>query len=293
MKYSALISYMMLIDTLHAVHFGLAPNYSTNELFIRMPASNHQFRTIYNSLVHGRKVPLDVHRREDALLLLTAILNDIIHIHCSFLSLQSPDIVSGQSINGYRQDAVNPSVDRHLINKDKKLENPWAPLTAGSEFCRLRVDLLAGLSRWEDHFQQHVGSDILVLYYFCRLQLHCPEIWEIPHLARYEMATTNANDQAKSTTQFEIPDKAMDLSWQILDHCVKGSKSPGRTMAVWLPIVVFLSALVVWHKLRRQSTKDMKYGTLKVLSMFKNELAKLPWPCCAEMTRTLDRLMEE
>jgi hypothetical protein len=283
---------MMLIDTLHAIHFGLAPNYSTSELFIRMPASNHQFRTVYNSLVHGHKIPTDVRRQEDALLLLTAMLNDIIHVHCSFLSLQSPDIVLGQSINGHLQDAVNPSIDRCVLNKEKKLRNPWAPLTAGSEYCRLRVHLLAGLSRWADHFQQHVGSDLLALYFFCKLQVQYPEIWELPHLAGYGMVSTAISEQAKLSRQSDVPDKAMDLPWQILDHCDKTSRSPGRNMAVWLPIVVFLSALVVWHKQRCETTRHMRYGTLKVLGMFKSELAKLPWPCCAEMTRTLDRLME-
>lgn len=284
---------MILVDTLHAVHFGIAPNYSTSELFIRMPSSNHHFRTIYNSLLHGCKVPCDVRDQEDALILLTAILNDVIHVNCNFLSLQFPEIVSSQAINGHRQDAVNPSVDRHLIDKNQKLRNPWAPLTAGSEFCRLRVHLLAALSRWEDHFKQHVGSDVLSLYYFSQLQLQCPEIWELPHLAGYGTASINSSERAKSTAQFQISDKAIDLPWHILDHCDKSSRSSAPQMAIWLPIVLFLSALVVWHKIRCQTSTQKKYGTLKVLGMFKNELAKLPWPCCTEMMRTLDRLMDQ
>ncbi|KIV92373.1 hypothetical protein PV10_03678 [Exophiala mesophila] len=293
MMKSSLISYMILVDTLHAAYFGLAPNLSTSELFIRMPWSNHQFRTVYNCLVHGHETPSDMRRPEDALLLLTAILNDTIHVNCSFLSLQFPDVTSGQNINGHIQESINPSPNRHVLTSNKKLRNPWAPLTAGSEFCRLRVDLLAALSRWEDHFQDHIGSDILALGYFTRLQLHCPEMWELPYVAGYGRTAATTRGPTRPATKIEVPDKAMDLSWQVLYHCDKASKSSIGAMAIWLPIVVFLSALVVWQKLRSQRPGDIRYGTLKVLTMFQNELAKLPWACCSEMIKLLDRLMNQ
>ena len=268
---------MLLIDTLHALHYRLPPMYSTSELFIKMPSSNHRFRTIYNSLFYGHKLPQDATSREDALLLLSALLSDILYLQRCQASLHSTSSFPSHSASG-ADDSV-------------RLQNPFAPLTSRSEFPRLAADLETALERWQEQFQ-HVGSDILALYCFTKLQLICPNIWELLHRAGYGVATELNGDHPKPCTQFEVSDKAMDLAWVILDHCDKSSKFPERRLAVWMPLVLFMSALTIWHKLNAQATTDLKYGTLRVLSMFKDEIALLPWPCCAEMTKTLDKLME-
>jgi hypothetical protein len=90
-----------------------------------------------------------------------------------------------------------------------------------------------------------------------------------------------------------VPDKAMNLAWLILDNCNMQTEHPERKMAIWFPVVLFSSALVIWQRLRFRSPTDMKYGTLKMLGMFKTEIAQLPWDCCVEMESTLDRLMKE
>jgi hypothetical protein len=273
---------MLLVDSMHAVHCGLAPNYSISELSIRMPSSNHQFRTIFNSLTHGYTLPQNVRSREDALLLLTALLEEIIYLQRCYLSIPfassyAPGVVKGLS-----------------RNKETTLRNPYAPLCSESEYSRLSDALLNALARWEQHFQQQLGSDILALYYFTRLQLICPEIWELPHLAKYGIAA-GVEDDSPNTFQhakcFDVPDKAMDLAWLILDQYDQISKSAERRLSIWLPIVLFLSALVIWQKLQCQPSSNLKYGSLKVLSMFRNEIAQLPWPCCIQMAETLDRLM--
>ncbi|KIW58069.1 hypothetical protein PV05_02619 [Exophiala xenobiotica] len=264
---SSLISFMLLTDIMQAVHCGLTPNYSTSELFIKMPSSNHQFRTIYNSLTHGYTVPPDVKSREDALLILTALLGDIIYMQRCHLSIPLQS-------------------DHHSL----ALRNPYTPLSSTSETSRLTADMMAALARWEQHFQQQGDNDIRALYYFTKVQLMCPGIWELPRLARY--GADSPSSEPPSTKDFEIPDKAIDLAWLVFDNCDKASKVPERKVAIWLPIVLFMSSLVIWKKLHSQHPTDLKHGTLRVLGMFKDEIAKLPWPCCAEMTNTLDRLMK-
>ncbi|KAH8799729.1 hypothetical protein F5884DRAFT_115638 [Xylogone sp. PMI_703] len=281
---SSLASYMLLIDTVHAIHYGLAPNYSVSELFIKMPSSNHQFRTVYNSLTHGYTLPKDVTTQEDAFLLLTALLSDITYMQRCRPSLPFLSTYNASGANDQSTHIQTP------------LRNPYAPLSSQSESSRMAADMLVALSRWKQHFQHRVGSDIYALYYFSRLQLICPNIWELPHLAGYGVVAGSSNDDLKSsqhTKKIDISDKAMDLAWLVLDSCDKRPEPLEGSLAIWLPIVLFLSALVVWQRLRSQPVADLKYGTLKVLSMFSAEITQLPWPCCIEMANTLNMLMKK
>ncbi|KIW92099.1 uncharacterized protein Z519_07083 [Cladophialophora bantiana CBS 173.52] len=279
---SSLMSYLLLLDTIHAVHYGLAPHFSRTELFIRMPSSNHQFRTLYNSLTHGYALPQDVRSREDSLLLLTVLLSDTIYTQRCHFSMP------------FFTDCQVDVADKSSSNR-MPLRNPYVPLTSQSEYSRLSADLLAALCRWEQHFQRHVGTDVLAFFYFVKLQLMCPELGKLPRLAGYGTASSFRESQRNPSPyveQIDIPDKAMELAWLVLDHCDGHSQAPERRLAVWLPVILFLSALVAWQKLHSRPIAGLKYGSLKVLGMYRDEIAKLPWPCCVEMTNTLDRLMK-
>ncbi|KIW98743.1 uncharacterized protein Z519_00406 [Cladophialophora bantiana CBS 173.52] len=258
---SSLVGYLILVDTMHAVHCQSMPNFSTSELYIRMPTSNHHFRAVYNSMIHGYALPADAKSCEDALLLLVALLSDIIymqHCHCS-----AP---------GYHEGEVT----------GVPLRNPFIPLSVQGERCRLTADMSAALSRWERHFKHQIGKDILALYYFAHLRLTCLGLGDLNYAA---MSGCNSS----SFKSIEIPDKALDLAWLILEQCHRLRED--QRLAIWLPIVLFQSALVVWQKLK-SPTPHRKYGTLRVLNAFSNEISKLPWSCCGEMTETLDKLAE-
>jgi hypothetical protein len=285
--YSSIMTYMLLNDVIQAVQLGAPPMHSTSELFIKMPSSHYHFRHIYKSLIRGSpQLPKDLQTREDALLLLVALLSDILYLQrCNLSTYSAP---------AHR----NPVVDESGIADEPPLRNPFAPLSLQSELSRLSSEILDALNRWEQHFLlEQVGRDIYALYYFCTLHLLCTNLWELRRLADYvAMKTTPGNDTINSTTvvharQLNIPDKALDFAWLVLDNCDVRSEPPERKMAIWLPAILYISALVVWQKVRERSSTDMKYGTLRTLNMFKHELEQLPWPCCSEMTLTLDNLM--
>jgi hypothetical protein len=268
---SALVSYMFLIDTLQATHCGLAANFSTRELFINMPGSNHEFRTVYHCLLQGDQLPQDVRNGEDALLLLTALLSDIVYAQRS-LQLMSftPNGPSGHT--------------------GLKPRSPFTPLSASSEFSRLNEAMTAGLARWGRLFESHVSNDILALHLFCKLQLVCPDTWRLPQMAGY--GETQSNSQTFRVSEaFEVLDEAAALAWQVLECCSR--ISPESRLSVWLPVIVFLSALVVWQRLRTEPVSASRYGTLRVLSLFSKEIAGYHWPCSIEMIKTLDGLMED
>lgn len=277
---SSLVTYLVLIDTLQAVHFNRASNYSTSELFIKMPCSDHPFRTVYNSLIHGYALPSDVKSDEDALLLLIAILNDIVYMLQCHLSMPYPPSYQESNTSGLAESQIGP------------LRNPWAPLSLQSEFCRLGADLLAALSRWHVHFKDQVRNDILALYHFTELQLLCPDLGALYHVSGYAIQPDFASTEANNTKKLDISDKALDLAWLILEHSDISSEPAQERLSVWLPIILFSSALVVWHKLQSTSSKSRRYGTVSVLITFKNLIVNLPWPCCKPMVATLDRLMK-
>jgi hypothetical protein len=268
---SALVSYMFLIDTLQATHCGLAANFSTRELFIKMPGSSHQFRTVYRCLLHGDQIPQDARNREDALLLLTALLSDIVYAQ---RSLQLMSFTGNEP-----SDHTGP-----------KPRSPFTPLSASSEFSRLVEAMTAGLDRWERLFSPHVSNDILALHSFCSLQLVCPDTWKLPQMAGYG-ETTHPNSQPSHPSEpFQVVDKAAALAWQVLECSSK--VPPESRLSVWLPVIVFLSALVVWQRLRTEPVSASHYGTMRVLELFRKEIAGYHWPCSIEMTRTLNGLME-
>ena len=270
---------MLLIDVIYAVHCDFAPTYSTNELIIKLPSTRHQFSTVYNSLTHGFTLSHDIKNQEDALLLLTALLSDVLYIQRCQLSL--PGISDHQP----------HTWDDNSSREHKVLYNPYSPLSSMSEFPRLQSEMAAALARWEKHFHGVVENNVLALYYFTKLQLSCPEIRELPRMAGYGVANGFKATHIQPK-QFDIPDQTMDLAWLVLDHCDKSSRSGSAQLSIWFPAVLFMSALVIWHRLQPRVAIDRSQGTLRMLGPFRNEIARLPWPCCVGMARTLDQLMD-
>jgi len=275
------VSYLLLTDVISALHCDATPNFSTTELSIKMPLSSHRFRTIY-ALIHSHvSLPTDVRSKEDGLLLLTALLNDIIYMQRCYPTDTVPSVGHTASIS----------------SSNAPLRNPYAPLSSLSERSRLNAALNAALDRWKEIFQPTTEKVILALFYFCKLQVTCPDIWELPRLAGYMTCLDSINNPSPPSRdggrRIEIPDEAIDFAWLVLDSCNMELETLGNKLAIWLPVILFHSALVIWQRLRFRSPADTKYGTLKILSMFKNEIAQLPWACCAKMQTTLGRLMNE
>ncbi|KAK5753468.1 hypothetical protein LTS12_016420 [Elasticomyces elasticus] len=255
----ALISYMLLIDVVQAIHFDSIPNYSTNELFIDMPASQYPFRKIYGSLIGGHPLPLDVNAHEDAILLVIALL---------------ADIVRAQK-NGF------PRVSMQSTAAGRR---PLPPLTLAHEVARTEAALAAALARWKKHFV-HAPADVLGLCHIAELRVLCPSMNNLPRLAGYPDTGT----PSKVLAGWYISDQAVDVAWQVLGDSESCSAGSASYESVWLPIAVFLAALVVWKHLDKKSLKQ-GLSSARALTMFINELERLRWPCCTAMIATLKSL---
>ncbi len=129
------MSYQFLIDVVRAVHYNTSTQYSSSELFITMPASNHNFHDVYMQLVlEELPLPLNMTEQEDAVLILSALLSDIITIHKVFsgFDLQSAELLSSQ-----------PSTSNTL-----SVLNPFVPFSPFAENQRMLSQIFRSLDLW-------------------------------------------------------------------------------------------------------------------------------------------------
>lgn len=245
---------MLLTDILMAIAQNTSPNYSTNEIDIKMPSAAHSFRSIYNSLLHGFPLPPDLSNQEDALLLLVALFADIIYYQSAFRSRTVLDKAEGRAWN-------------------------YDSLSRDSEYLRLYEAFGSALSRWKRYFEQYSSDDMLVLYRFARMRLVAAE------------TITYRNIVATYTAFSEKPsDEAITLAWEVLDLMENVLEDHTQRMSMWLPLAIFASAVVIWKGLLLNKESMGKHSRLKMLSMFKEKLVELPWPCCSRMIADLERM---
>jgi hypothetical protein len=274
------MSYQFLIDVVRAVHYNTSTQYSSSELFITMPASNHNFHGVYTKLVvEEHPLPPDMTEHEDAVLILSALLSDIIAIHKVFsgFDVELSEVLSSQSA---------------MSGTTLQILSPFVPLSPFSENQRMLSQISKSLDLWGERFKPIVSEDILSLFYFCNMCLSFPKVLLLSRLSGYEPAVANSSGSYSELGLggVVIPEAAVRCAWLILDH-VNVERLPDRAACpVWLPVVTYITALVVWANLK-SSVSRSSYGTLKALGMFKAELQQMPWPCCTEMVKNLDELM--
>jgi len=274
------MSYQFLIDVVRAVHYNTSTQYSSSELFITMPASNHNFHDVYMQLVlEELPLPLNMTEQEDAVLILSALLSDIITIHKVFsgFDLQSAELLSSQ-----------PSTSNTL-----SVLNPFVPFSPFAENQRMLSQIFRSLDLWGERFKPIMSEDVLSLFYFCHMCLSFPQALLLPQLAEYEPAVVSSRGSRSELdlASVVISETAMRCAWLVVDH-INIERLPDRAACpVWLPVVTYITALVVWANLKSSSMSRSTYGTLKVLGLFKTELQQMPWPCCTEMAKNLDELM--
>ena len=259
---STLIGYMLMVDVVQGLHFDSVPNYSSNEFFIDMPNSRHAFRKSYGCLVGGHPLPSDVNGNEDALLLVLSLLSDIIR---TYKTLPTTPALRDVSISG----------------------RPPAPLTVAYETACSQAVFAAALARWRQHFPL-VSPDILMLHHIAELLILVPGMCKFPRLAGYPHRTK----PSRGITRSHISEKAADIAWRILDasECCRADST--AYLSIWLPVSVFLAALVVWQHLEGGAPVVRGLRSTRALTMFTKELERLHWPCCTEMIATINNLNE-
>ncbi|EMC98767.1 hypothetical protein BAUCODRAFT_120068 [Baudoinia panamericana UAMH 10762] len=254
----SLLCYIVLVDIVHSLSNNTAPNYSVRELELRMPSSNHSFSTVYSSLLHGHVLPGDLSTTEDGLLLIIALLSDVYYV---------------QKCHPRLLDQFGTS----------SVINPYRPLCSNSELAHMTALFDGALSRWKQRFFAGASHDVLALYYFTLLQLRWPDVPELPTLL---------NRHTAKPTSEAIPSECLSIAWAIHANVESASANDTQRLSIWLPCILYLSALVVWRS-HSQDRKDMSFGGLSSLRMYEFTLSQLPWPCCPDMVRVLETLRRQ
>ena len=245
-----------------------------------MPSSPDEFQDVYGAILQepiSNTVQYLLSRettsQEDAVLLLVALLSDSICLRRSL----------GRVVK--METCRNMDIHKH---------NPFVPLSPHTELDRMQNLLSTGLDRWHTSFHTFVAPEILALYHYCRLYLSCSELALLPRLAGYQTYASPPSHPSlpNPTNDIRTSDQSMRQAWLVLDNAASRSRSSDGLCPVWLPIVVFHGALVIWAGISLGTVGDSdKYGSTRVLLAFKAELEGIAWPCCVEMVATLRRLM--
>jgi hypothetical protein len=270
------MSYLFLIDVVHAAHCGRIPCISAKELFMLMPSSPYNFHQMYSCLTTGfSTLPSDLKADEDILLLLTGICADILY-------------------NQHADSNIFPS-EQETPSQVGLTKNPYAPLSPNSEALRHWHILDVALTRWHQHCGQIASNQVLSMFYLCRLLLALPDILKVPRFVGYPTdrhQTSPLEVGSCDSTRMDVSNEAIRYAWLILENSCAHTKDASANVSIWLPVALFYAALTVWSRVRNEETSaHIKTGTMRTLKIFKDELKGLPWPCCAQMCHTLDKLV--
>ena len=245
---------MWLSDLLQAIHMDKPLNFSTQEINIAMIQSPYNLQHLRAILLRGECLPPEVEGGEDELLLLLTLLTDAIYLQRSLSRWSSdPDPI-----------------------------NPFVPLSPHTEHQRMLSVLSVALDKWVQSFAS-INSDVMVLYHYCRLYLVFPEVTGLSGIVGYPETIKTTRPDVK------IPETVTKCAWQILDTAAASSSQRATLSPLWLPVVVFHAALVIWTDIA--NCTSVYAPSKRVLVPFIFELQRMGWPCCAKMTSTLETLM--
>ena len=235
-------------------------------MWIKMPSSGHDFQDIYRAMIREEDLPSDLKTPEDGMLLLTGILSDTMSVYRSLRPIvhQAPSKHGG---------------------------NPYLALSPAMELDRMQSLLLNGLGKWHEHFGAVLNTrqDIAAFYHYCRLYLLCPGIASFSRLAGYRFQTSAVSKLG----EVAITTDATSAAWFVRDSAAARSKHDDTLCAFWLPVIVFQAALVIAARVNSSTDEDAMYKSPQMLTGFKTELENMAWPCCEEMTHTLEKLMAQ
>ncbi|KAK5049567.1 hypothetical protein LTR84_004496 [Exophiala bonariae] len=272
---TSLIGCFWLINVLGSLHLDIASCLTTNEIEMHLSSLGIRFQRAYRSLLdEDAFVPPGLGSREDAVLLLIAILCDFICLRRSLRRLARHVSQHLQQLNAVK--SGKPSAVRTL----------YPPTLPHSEYGRMVDQLSIALDKWELTFRIGRSPNDLALYFCCRLYISCPELTLLPRLAGYapvvqRMGLSNGPETIET---IELSDDSIGYAWSVLDNTCD-------PYPIWSPVIVFLAALVVWTNITCPKTSSARTGSLKQILPFKLELDQMPWPCCSEMSLTLNRLV--
>ncbi|KAK0301498.1 hypothetical protein LTR82_018295 [Friedmanniomyces endolithicus] len=271
-KRSAITSYVFLVVVVHSLAQGKTPMASSEELDIDMPSAPCDFRTAYAALFSTNgSTPAGLSANADAIILMLALLSELLFLQHSYRTA-SFTLASA----GLNEIQINHSYPIVLT-----------PASASREYSDHEHRILRALRRWRSFFATTVSNEIMALSTYLELRLSYPHVDELPHVCGYGQPSRTIFSEG--TLAAKVAERSVRLAWLTLDYVDVQKRERQCIEAVWLPSVLFHSALVLWKS--QIDSECGATGSLKALELFARELDALPWPCCSTMAGCLRNLI--
>ncbi|KAK3075509.1 hypothetical protein LTR53_001126 [Teratosphaeriaceae sp. CCFEE 6253] len=271
---SALTCYVFLVAVLQSLVCDTLPLMSSEELTL-MPSTSSGFTEAYSSL--SRTIDVNTHQlsdHADALVLLIALLSDRLFVEHSYRSVSQRPVTADMR-NGHGANVL--AYPAELM-----------PASASRDYLDLEHRTLQSLHRWHDRFASAATKEILALYYYAELRISYTNFGGLLRDCGYQSYQRLVSDEG--ATHSEVSGQSVRLAWLVLDQVDVRKRRRESLHAIWLPPVLFHSALIIWRSQTQQKTGPC--GSLKALGLFAKELDELPWPCCGSMATCLRRLQD-
>ncbi|KAH8692780.1 hypothetical protein BGW36DRAFT_27444 [Talaromyces proteolyticus] len=255
---SSLLAYALLIDTVRSLHFGMPATIASSLADVPFPSQQSSFSQLLSATIFGFPKALWLpYSEENALLLLLLIFSEE--------QIWKTKMIHGTIPAGFPGD------------------------DARSNSLAYMKSIQRALNRWKVEYFDRTTSEIKALYQFCEIYLLLQNLENLPDMVKYReqhngvpglsQVHTMSNEEEQNRA------KASHHAWLLLEHVSACSKSN----AVWLPIILYLSGLVVWYDINsRQGSRS--HGSMMVLNLFVKELRGMQWPCCIDMATNLEKL---
>ena len=268
-----------MVDIVRALHSGTAPTVAS--VFKDVPLLKRWSISYIRTVFIGELQPLPATNSSDESFLILLV---ILHELTIYSSLhRTVHIRFGQP--GNEEAGVLP------LQPD---EDQFVPFSHANEMLRARKSLLRILDAWGQSYTSINGPERLALYYFCRLYLTFPELHFLPTAAGCQSVGVGRSYAHANPVQFYNMNEntitnSSHYAWLVLENV---SRRKGF-LPSWCPIITFYGALVVWMCIHVQEKFERPRSSRMVLRLFKAELDKMTWLCCADMAEHLEKLASE
>ncbi|KAJ6443564.1 LOW QUALITY PROTEIN: Monooxygenase FAD-binding protein [Purpureocillium lavendulum] len=233
---SNIMFYIILVDTLRSLHLGMAASSIAAFTDIPLGAPHHSLSSLLSqTLFAGPQTQWPQFSQDNALLILVLILNHIL----VWAREMFPLAVAAE--------AVSPQTRSNIEAETQK--------------CRIRIE--RALDKWEELYMHGALQETQALFYFCRMHLRAPQLHLVAVYARYEpLASLSPISTERVTRIVESDtsslDEAAHFAWLVLEHVPEAAD----TTAVWLPVTLYFSGLLVWLNITSQGL-SRSHGSLR------------------------------
>jgi hypothetical protein len=262
------MSYCLLIDLLRSIQHGQPASFPT-ALFLHLKQPRED-----NTRLATAILPLVDERFENPLIAIISMLADAHLVTTVFDPLTTQSTLLNDSLSRY------PAA--WMTN---------TPFTPTHEIGKLRLELLAGVLKWNNNHMNTAPRDVALMYHFCHLYTSVPNLQSLFILSGYakqpfSISATRREHERASSTLLEYC-SAVPIAWKIIET---SEAIPRDELPLWAPLSVFSAGLIIWARTAFADDDKFDSSSVRSLTQFKKELARMNFSGAEEMSAIIASL---